>query len=418
MEDGAARALFPVALLAGLLLICGAASAQLVLGQYEDEASLGTWNIFGAPSAPAVGLGGVQFARAWDSSVSLTNPALLLTLPRLSAFVSASYAVTTLFKYSLVNTGVVASSGNLAAGILGLDCGGLSFRSGKWALGVAAAVPESYGRPKIVVGSSDGVWSDRLTLDQTGYLRIFHAGIARRLPAGLSLGLGINYATGTMARTIIEQTSDPQRVVTITDDKRESYRGIFLNGGLAWDVSGRLTAALVFRSPYVKKAKGRSVLRYEVPAGETDILIDAESTNEYRQPWVVGAGFSYRLTEAWSVAADMAYFGWSRYEVTYFDEPLERPFRNVVKTGAGVEYLAPSRICGKAAHIPFRVGVSLDPQPMTAPRSSYPALTFGTGLRLPALAIDLSSFIGREKGSGDSLKSAKIVLTVRYIFDE
>ncbi len=180
MEDGAARALFPVALLAGLLLICGAASAQLVLGQYEDEAPLGTWNIFGAPSAPAVGLGGVQFARAWDSSVSLTNPALLLTLPRLSAFVSASYAVTTLFKYSLVNTGVVASSGNLAAGILGLDCGGLSFRSGKWALGVAVAVPESYGRPKIVVGSSDGVWSDRLTLDQTGYLRIFHAGIACR----------------------------------------------------------------------------------------------------------------------------------------------------------------------------------------------------------------------------------------------
>src|SRR4030042_1219257 len=157
MEDGAARALFPVALLAGLLLICGAASAQLVLGQYADEASLGT-------------------------------------------------------------AGGVTSSGNLAAGVLGLDCGGLAFRSGKWALGVAVAVPESYGRPKIVVGSSDGVWSDRLTLDQTGYLRIFYAGIARRLPAGLSLGLGINYTTGTLARTIIEKTSDPQRLGTITAD--------------------------------------------------------------------------------------------------------------------------------------------------------------------------------------------------------
>ncbi len=65
------RTFFPFALLAGCLFFRGAASAQLVLGQYEDEAPLGTWNIFGAPSAASIGLGGAQFARAWDGSISL-----------------------------------------------------------------------------------------------------------------------------------------------------------------------------------------------------------------------------------------------------------------------------------------------------------------------------------------------------------
>src|SRR5512136_1825422 len=99
------RGLLPSAILAGCLIVCGPASAQLLLGQYEDEAPLGSWNLIGAPPAAAVGLGGALLARAWDPSVSLRNPALLTSLPRLSASVSASYGGASLFKYALVNTG-------------------------------------------------------------------------------------------------------------------------------------------------------------------------------------------------------------------------------------------------------------------------------------------------------------------------
>lgn len=408
------RTLWPFAFLAACFLIHGTASAQLVLGQYEDEAPLGTWNIFGSPSAPSLGLGGAQFARAWDASVSLTNPSLLLKLPRLSVAVSASYALSSLFKYSLVNTGVVETIGNPTVGVLGADYVGLAIHRGDWAFALGVAAPESYARPGIAISDS----GYQLNLDQTGYLCVFHAAVARRLPARLSLGLGINYATGRLDRTIVEQTSDMVRVVTITDDKAESYRGIFFNAGLAWEASTRLTAALVARSPYVKKGTGRSLLRYEVPAEGTDIQIDAEATNSYRQPWVFGAGVSYRLTAAWSFVADAAYYGWSRYRVTYFDEPLDRPFRDIVKAGAGLEYLAAATMYGRSARIPFRLGFSLDPQPMTTVDSTYRTLTFGTGLELRALAIDLSASFGREKGSGDSLKTQKIVLSVRYVFHE
>jgi len=411
MESGVKRSRLAIAVLAGCLCLCGAAPAQLVLGQYEDEAPLGTWNILGSAAAAAVGLGGAQFARAWDGSASLVNPALLLTLPRLSASISGSFTGASLYRYSLVNTGVVQSSGNPSVAVVGVDQGSVALRAGKWALAAVVAGPESYVRPAISAGSA----GYELTFDQTGQLRIFHAGVARRLPAGLSLGVGVNFAAGRLERATVERAADAQRVVTITADRSERTRGFFLNGGLTWEATGRLTAALIVRSPYVRKGPGRSLLRYEVPVAGTDIRIDAEATNSYRQPWVVGAGVSFRITEAWSLAADGAFFGWSRYGVTSFEEPLPRPFRNVLRVGGGVEHLAPSRLFGKPVRIPFRVGFSVDPQPMATVHSSYFALTFGTGLELAALAVDISGGFGREKGSGRSLKSGKIVLSVRYV---
>lgn len=408
------RTFLPTAFLAGCLLLAGPVSAQLVLGQYEDEAPLGTWNVFGAPSAQAVGMGGAQFARASDAAASLANPALLLTLPRLSVSVSGSYAIASLFRFSLVNTGVVQSTGNPTAAVYGVDGGGVAVRRGNWAFAVVAAAPESYGRPAIAVGSA----AYELRFKQTGYLRLWHAGVARRLPGGWSLGLGMNYAAGRLDRTTVERAADSVRTVTITDDKHETYRGLGFNAGLTWDTGKGLTAGLVLRTPFTKKGTGRSLLRYEVPAAGTDIRIDAEAGNAYRQPWIVGAGLSWKISDVWALAADVAWFGWSRYSVTYFEEPLSRTFRDIVRAGAGVEYLAPAPIFGRSARIPFRLGFTSDPQPVTSVRSSYLGLTFGTGLALRALAVDLSGSFGQERGSGRSLKSGRIVLTVRYVAQE
>lgn len=399
------------------LALCLPAAAQLVLGQYEDEAPLGTWNIFGAPSAPSTGLGGAGFARAWDGSVSLTNPALLLTLARSSVTLTGTYTAASLFRFGLVNTGVVESRGNLSSGAVGLVYGGFAYRWKKWAFAAASAILENYGRPNIVVGDSAGASGYQLTFAQAGYLRVFHAGVARRIVSNVAAGIGINYVLGRLTRDTVEDSSDLQEVITITDSRREDYRGFFLNGGISWEVSGRLTAALVFRSSYVKKARARSFFRYEAASAGTDIRIDAEATNEYSQPWILGVGVSYRLAKSWALVADLARFGWSRYSVTYFDEPQSRPFRDVVKAGAGVEFLAAGRLSGKPASFPLRLGFSIDPQPMAAPRSSYLSIGFGAGLRTRALDLGFSAFFGRERGSGNSLSAGKAALTITYAFD-
>jgi hypothetical protein len=409
------RFLLPLALTALVLLLSRPASAQLVLGQYQDEAPLGTWNVFGVATAPSLALGGSRFARAWDLSAGLTDPALLVTLPKSSVTVSAAESGASMFKYSLVNTGVVSSDGNLTTNTLGLELGGFAYRWGGWALAAAAGIVENYGRPG--VAASDGSGAYRLDMTQSGFLRDYHVSVARRISDRLSAGLGFNYVSGNLHRLVVENYVEPYRTITITDDKSEKYSGFFLNGGIAWDVTRLLTAALVLRTPYVKKADARSSLRYEAPAAGTDILIEAEARNEYRQPWIVGAGLSCRFSEAFSAAADLAFFDWSGYEVTYFGEPLPRPFRDVLKAGAGVEYLVAGRLFGQAASFPLRVGFSIDPQPMTDLHSTYYSLHAGAGFRLPFLAVDLTGVFGRESGSGDSLSAGKVVLSVTYVFD-
>lgn len=408
------RKRLPIAVLAGCLALCGPAAAQLILGQYADEAPVGTWNILGAPSAPASALGGTQFARAWDVSATLANPALLVKLPRTLGSFSASYGVSSMYRYAMINTGVVSSQSNLSVGVLGVDHAGFAFRAGGWSFALAAAAPESYARPGIVV--QDGGY--QLTFDQSGFLRVFQAGVARRLSSRVSVGLGLNYADGRLDRTTVEQTSDILRILTITDDKHETYRGVYVSGGVTWEASAKLTAAAVVRSAYVKKGPATSLLRYEVPVSGTDLRIEAEAENSYHEPWVVGLGLAFRPAPAWNVTAETAWFGWSRYRGTYFDEPLDRTFRDVVKGGLGVEYRAPTSVSGRPAAIPLRLGVSFDPQPMTDVHSTYLALTFGTGLELARFAIDLAASFGRENGSGRGLKSGRVVLSMRYVFQE
>jgi len=408
--------LLPRIILSALgLLLSLPASAQLVIGQYEDEAPLRTWNVFGIPTGPSLALGGTQYARPADVSGSLANPALLLTMPRFSATAACSYSSASLFKYSLVNTGVASSRGNLGVGIVGFDVGGVSFRWGGWAFAAAAGLLESYARPGVDIQVPDASYG--LQFHQSGILRVFHLAVARRFSGRLTAGLGVNWVTGYLRRDTIEQYFESLGTVAWTDQITENYRGFFLNGGLACELSGRLTIALVGRTPMVKKAQAASSLTYHVPVELPDIVTNAEAVNEYRQPWVWGGGLAYRLRKAWTLVADVTYFEWSRYRVLYFDEPLERRFRDVLKAGAGVEYVLEGRLFNGEAGFPLRLGFSYDPQPMSTPHSSYYSITAGAGLRTKALSIDLSGSLGSEAGSGSSLMAGRVALSLTYFIN-
>ncbi len=59
------------------LFLLSPAWSQLVLGQYEDEAPLRSWNQYGFLGATSLAVGGTRFAFATDCSTSLANPSLL-----------------------------------------------------------------------------------------------------------------------------------------------------------------------------------------------------------------------------------------------------------------------------------------------------------------------------------------------------
>lgn len=412
MERRSAPSIVRPGPLAGLLFLCLAAAlparAQLVLGQYEDEAPLSSWNVFGAASAPARGLGGVRIGRGFDASVSTTNPALLLTLSRASVSLTGSYEAASLYRFSIVNTGVLATSLNVSVGSFAIDTAAFAVRAGGWAFAVTAGILENFGRP--LVRSSDAT----VGVDQSGVLRLWNVAAARRLGRRLSLGVGLNVVEGRLDRTVYEAW--PLDGISITDDRSERFRGLYVNGGLRLELAPTVAVSLAGRSPYLRTAEAASLLRYEAP--DADIRIDATARNEYRQPWVAGAGLDWRWAKDWGLAADLAYFGWSRYGALYFDEPLVRDFRDVLTAAAGVERILSGRLGAKKAVFPVRVGLAYDRQPMSDVRSSYVSLTLGAGVRVGRWAADLSGRLGRESGSGNGLWAGGIALGLNYAFDD
>ena len=418
MENRSAPSPLFAAGLVGALILCLAAAlpvrAQLILGQYEDEAPLASWNVFGAVSAPSLGLGGIRIARAFDASISTTNPALLLTLPRSSASLTGSYTVASLFRYSIVNTGVLGTTSNLSVGSFALETGAFAYRFGCWAVAFTADILENFARPSVRSSyASGGTEVYAIGVEQSGVLRAWNAAVARRLGRRLSLGVGLNLVEGRLDRAVSEAW--PRDGIAITDDKSERFRGYFVNAGLCAEISPSVWVSLAGRTPYLRTADGTSLVRYEAPG--TDIRIEAEARNEYRQPWVAGAGLYWRWSETWSLAADLTYFGWSRYSVVYFDEPLARDFRDVATASIGVEHGIKGRLGGKAVLFPIRLGVAYDPQPMDNIHSSYLYLTLGAGIHLGPFAADLAGSIGHESGSGNALSAGRVALGLSYAFD-
>ena len=403
-------------LLAALAAGAGRAAAQTRIGQYEDEAPLRTWNAAPFTLASALGRGGTSFTFASDPSAGDSNPALLPLLPRFSAAVQGFYEAASVAKAGPIGTGVFLTNGNLSASQAGIDFLGVAVRAGRWGFAVGVRQEESYLRPGAAYEESAASASANgyaIAWSQTGSLRIVNAAFGVILGRGLSLGLGVNLVTGSLRRSLVEQVTGPGGY-RISDLVTQDFGGLYLNGGLLWAPSSRFRAAAVIRTPYDRKSSARSALDYQAPDGNTDISIAASSQDIARQPLMVGVGGSTDLTASLTLALEASYFRWSAYALEYFGEAQDRPFRDVVRLSAGLEWKQTIPLFGTAFDMPTRIGLIYDPQPTTDPSSVYGDLTIGTGLAAGRFRLDLATLFGREWGSGNALVTRKIALSLVF----
>lgn len=399
----------PALAIALLLGLPSLSPAQLVLGQYEDEAPLRTWNLFGIQSAASIGRGETSFTLAADTSVALTNPALLIDLPKLTATFNLSSTYASLNKYSIVNTGLLFTDGNSSISLYGLDFGGVSVRFKNWAFSLNIALVEIYDRPVSSSSyASQGTLLYEVDFRQEGLARTINFALAGKF-GRLQAGVGINYFYGDFHKELIDTSYRP--LIIITDTKDQDFSGFFINGGILFRLSDRWDIAAVFRTPFGKEAEATSLVSYSAPAGQTEIRIEAAASNLYRQPLILGFGTHYLISPKFRVLGDVTFFDWSSYEVEYFDETLNRNFRDTVKLNLGGEYHLPVTLFGQDSYLPLRFGAIFDKQPMAEPSSSYFYFTLGTGLRWKMLAVDFGASFGKESGSGDSLSALRLALS-------
>lgn len=386
---------------------------QMILGQYEDEAPLGTWNLYGLVNGASLALGGVSYAIAGDCSSSLSNPSLLAHLQRFTLTLNSSYTSASLFRYAIINTGVATTGQNVQLKIYALDFGGASVMVKGWAFSFSRALTEVYDRPSVEYNYyyQDALYYT-LNFDQEGHLMTTHFSIARKIGDRISVGLGLNFIRGIITKNIREEYRLTN--ITITDDKSYEFKGYYINGGIWVGLSERLAVAAVFRAPFTKKAESESSYRYLSPWGNTDIRIDASAENSYEQPLVVGLGLSYRFSPKLRVASDFSFFNWSKYKVTYFEEDLTRDFKDIIKIGAGFEYMSALKLFGAEFMVPIRAGLSYDPQPMNNPDSAYTYFSLGTGLHWGSSSFDVGASFGSERGSGNSLSVKRISMSLSF----
>jgi long-subunit fatty acid transport protein len=394
-----------------LLIVLPASSpAQLVIGQYEDEAPLRTWNSFGLATAASIGRGETALALADDCTAALSNPALLAGLPKFTLSLNGSYSRSTLFRYSIVNTGVLVSDKSLGIGLFALDFGGLSFRIRGWTFALTAVLSEVYDRPQAYAQSVyGGVPYSAILFDQSGFLRTINVAVARRIGGRFKVGIGLNFARGELQRKVEDEYFEDD--ITISHRINQSFSGFYLNGGLLARVTGRLDLGLVFRTPCDKKSRSRSELRYQASLAGTDILIESASDDLYHQPWAAGVGARYELSPRFRVLGDLTYFRWSGYRVEFFGEKEKRDFGPTFKAAVGGEYSAPVRLFKKGATIPLRFGIGYDRQPMRNPGSAYTIFSVGTGVHWRTVGFDIGGQVGQESGSGRRLEVTRVCLS-------
>jgi long-subunit fatty acid transport protein len=392
-----------------LLAAAGLCRAQLIIGQYEDEAPFATWNVLGPPGAAASGFAGTGFALPLDATAAFANPALLTRLPAFSITASGSYSSAQFFKYAVINTGVASTQANLVLRVYSLDSVGASLRLGGWAIGLGYRLQEVYSRPTVDASSGPDY---SFHFDQGGSLRVLSFSLARSLGSHFSLGVGLNLVSGNL-----DQLTEDFYIYygeTIATSFNQDFSGFFVNGGLLVDLTGSLRLAAVVRAPFVKKSDTRSSISRVIVDGR-NFLIEGSSADEYREPLVAGLGLSYRISPEWLVACDVAYFNWSKYRVTFFGQDLKRDFRDVVRPSLGIEYETSATFLGWDLRLPFRVGIALDPQPMKNPRSTYFNYAFGTGLYGTRIHLDLAFLSGTESGSGRSLEAKRFIASLGVV---
>jgi len=389
----------------------GGIRAQSETGQYTEEAPTGSWNLTGPFPAPSLGTGFSQILSPETGHLLFSNPAALgkVSVSRLS--LNLSFNQTQLFRYWLVNTGVLTTSENLTFRYFRPDFISFSYRFRKLVISVALAAAENYGRPPLdyryVQG---GITLRQLKIWQTGTQTRYALSVAKQLSPQLSLGLSLVWNSGFIERNLEEKWPPDQ--IEMSDYRYQKTKGFCPVFGVNYRLSERVEFGFSLTPSTIFRATGHSLLSYITPL--TRIEIPAQSSDRIKRPFSSGLGTKLTLKPNLNYYLEATYLHWNSYSFEYFGETQARNFRNILRLGSGVEYRTEFKFLGRTWSSPYYFGFCLDPQPITDIPTTYYYLTFGSGIGNEWISFLFATALGLEKGSGRNLKTQKISLTLVF----
>jgi len=226
----------------------------------------------------------------------------------------------------------------------------------------------SVHRP-LVQGSSEGA------------LSVHSLACATSMPSnpGLTLGASVNWHTKSFPncfawRRHFRMTSDIG--TTENTDTFDDFRGCNFTFGLLWDAYEKeqrlLTLGFVCHTPYTAEMDFEE--QYATMDLNGRVIGWGEDTSRLRMdfPLSLGAGANYRLSDTFSVAADVEWKNWSEFEQWNLDTgkrsppigggDIRRPIADTLAVRMGVECLTPPKP-NKNWVRAVRGGIFYDPRP-------------------------------------------------------
>ncbi len=364
--------------------------------------------------ARALGMGGAFMAVAGDAAAASWNPGGLIQLekPEVSAVFSH-----------------VASSEKNTFGNEFKGPGAETFHKSRLNY-LSVAYPFEYQRRNMIVSlnyqhlydfNRDWRFDVNTSLDifngpvqydhgQDGGLHALGLAYAAQITPDFSMGLTINYWGNALNKNEWKQKYRAQSNLLIggvagawesVNTIKYSFDGWSANLGFLWRLSEHWTLGGVFKSPFTADIEqtilSRDILTYpSLPDFNTDRSVKSEFDGELDMPMSYGIGLAWRISDSWTLSADVYRTHWEAFE--FRDEQGQKmsPITGRLMENSDIDPTTWFRVGVEHLHIresiciPIRAGFFYDPAPADGAPDDYYGLSLGTGLAYKWFIFDIA----------------------------
>jgi hypothetical protein len=354
---------------------------------HRDESPAITWNgivLYDARSAAAAGIS----VFASGTGAAAANPALLSKADSILVGISYALAGTTAYQYQTMNTGVFYSSDKL-----------FEFNDNFSALSATASFGDIntsagfYKKAQLELPDFDVAgtgYSGSAVF--SGYENAFYLAASYDL-SYLALGAKLTWVAGNRTASLNEVYDS---VVVIGQNEVYSFDYFILSLGLAWKAveNINLSAVIDYSLTSTQNSEYSRTFDAYTTGGEHITTLYTSQDVLYRPLKITAAALMTPFADSvgkdgngMTIGFEITHTFWNSYRYFTFGDEFMRNFDDTTTLAVGLELPIKCR----GFNLAMRGGYRLDPQPVPEPQTTLHWLTFGVGISIWNISLDVAA---------------------------
>jgi hypothetical protein len=353
---------------------------------HREESPVISWNGINLYDARSAATAGISVFSS-TASAAVSNPALMRKTDVI--YLSGSYTMigSTAYQYGAMNTGVFYNVDKIYEFNDCFSNISSAFSLGELNIGVGYYKNTLIELPDFNV-SGDGYSSSSVF---SGKEDAFYFALSYPL-SDLTLGAKLTYISGNRSLNLTELYDS---VITIIQNEDYDFDYFMLSFGTVWKTSEKLRLSAVFNFSIASTINSEIERSFDAQtAGGGHIYSTTSSEDDLYRPskLIISAHAIPFLSEMekseheLNIGLEIGYIFWNSYKYVTFGEELTRNFEDTVLLAIGIEL----PISCRGFDIALRGGYRLDPQPVPEPETTLHWLTFGAGLSIWDITLDVA----------------------------